>query len=188
MQSALQKQNKDWWPGCWDMNYSSTPLITTFTMAKSTTKSTTYSTTNIMLLLSLNPVTISKKQNKDPWSWYPQSWHPRSWHPRSWHHRSWKSSVLVSLVLASSVLTSSVLASSVLASLTYYSSIPLMTTFIMAKSTTKSTTPPLTLYYYCPWTSDHLQKNRIKIRGDFLFSAFFGIFRHFSALFGTQIR
>ncbi len=57
-----KKQNKDWWPGCGDMNHSSTPLMTTFTM----TKSTTYSTTNIMLLLPLDPVTISKKQNKDP--------------------------------------------------------------------------------------------------------------------------
>jgi len=56
-----KKQNKDWWPGCWYMNYSSTPLMTTFTMAKSTT----YFTTNIILLLSLDPVTISKKQNKD---------------------------------------------------------------------------------------------------------------------------
>ena len=43
------------------MNYSSTPLMTSSTMAKSTMKTTTYSTTNIMLLLSLHPVTITKK-------------------------------------------------------------------------------------------------------------------------------
>ena len=46
------------------MNYSSIPLMTTFTMAKSTMKTTTYSTTNIMLLLSLNPVIITKQGRK----------------------------------------------------------------------------------------------------------------------------
>ncbi len=46
------------------MNYSSTPLMTTFTMAKSTMKSITYSTTDIMLLLSLDPVIISKNRIK----------------------------------------------------------------------------------------------------------------------------
>ena len=42
------------------MNYS-TPLMTTLTMTKSITKSTTHSITNIMLVLPLDPVTISKK-------------------------------------------------------------------------------------------------------------------------------
>ena len=49
------------------MNYSSIPLMTNLTMAKSTMKTTTYSTTNIMLPLSLNPVTIIKKLDRS-WS------------------------------------------------------------------------------------------------------------------------
>ncbi len=47
------------------MNYSSIQLMTAFTMANYTMKTTTYSTTIIMLLLSLDPVIITKKHNKD---------------------------------------------------------------------------------------------------------------------------
>ncbi len=49
------------------MNYSSTPLMTTLVMTKSITKPTTPSITNITLVLPLDPVTISKKRNKDWW-------------------------------------------------------------------------------------------------------------------------
>ncbi len=40
------------------MNYSSIPVLTTLTMAKFTTKTTTYWKTNIMFTLSFHPVTI----------------------------------------------------------------------------------------------------------------------------------